>query len=425
MSDRPEVTHKPVSPRVRASMAALALSLCMVAVYAFVAFPVFAHRAQQYFGISEGYLGLLLSSGAIGSLFSLLLMGPVTDRLGPRRTLQLSLVGTGGGFLMCAMVMGGRLFLFQAGLLTIGFFGAAQAVSLPTFLICVYPQWRRRMVTISLVSVAVPGVLFPIFAQWLIAAVDAGALEFADALHAPFALGALILMLGQILLNFGEGVGEAEEAREERPRFELRSILTGPALLIILCATLHAGADNALYGWLPKFLESRFEALPIGPGVMLGLYSAAYTVSRLLLAALPEGVGQRVFLALPGPIGAALLIAATWLGGPLAIALAYPLAALFFSVEYPALLAEIRETSPAHFSAIYGALMWTTSLLTIVNVNLIGQVGERLGDLRIGLTIAALGFIAFGLIAFITGMGRTDGLTAGGGGEEAEQGAVE
>ncbi|MFW5866780.1 MAG: MFS transporter, partial [Armatimonadota bacterium] len=301
-------------------------------------------------------------------------------------------------------------------------FGAAKAVSLPTFLICLYPAFRRRMVTISLISLAVPGIVLPILAERLLAMADAGTLAFPMALHLPFLIGGALLVAGQFLLSFAGVAGEEEpEAGADRPQFKLRSVLTAPALLIILMATLHAGADNAVYGWLPKFLRSEWDTLPIGTGVMLGLYSAAYAISRLGLAALPEGWGQRAFLVLPGPIGGILLIAAIWFGGPLMVALAYPLAALFISVEYPTLLAEIRESSPARFSAIYGASIWTTSLLTILNVNLIGQVGQRTGDLRLGLTIAALGFIAFGAIAYFTGLGREDGLSAGDADADAEE----
>jgi len=404
-------------------MSAAALTLAAAATYAFVAFPVYAHDAQQYFDISEARLGFLLSSGAIGSLFSLLLVGPATERLGPRRMLQCCLAGTGIAFLVAGL--GRSLLVFQLGLVLAGFFGAAQAVSLPTFLICLYPDVRRRMVTIGLISLAVPGIVLPILAERLLAMVDANTLDFATALHGPFLIGGMVLVVGQFLLSFAGAAGEEEsEAAEDRPKFRLRSVLTASAMLIILMATLHAGADNAIYGWLPKFMESEWQTLPIGTGVMLGLYSAAYAISRLGLAALPEGWGQRLFLVLPGPIGGLLLIGAIWFGGPLMIAIAYPVAAFFISLEYPTLLAEIRESSPARFSAIYGASIWTTSLLTILNVNLIGQLGERTGDLRVGLSIAALGFIAFGVIAYFTGMGA-DGIAAGLGDEHEEEAAAQ
>ena len=418
MSQESELSCEPVPQHSRVILTGITLVLAMIAVYAFVTFPVFAHRAQQHFGISESFLGFLLSSGAIGSLFSLLLVGRATDRLGPRRMLQVCLFGTGAAFLVAGL--GRSLYVFQAGLFFAGFFGAAKAVSVPTFLICLYPKLRRRMVTVSLISLAVPGIAFPVLAQWLLAQVDGGALQFTTVLHGPFFVAGIALVLGQFLLSLSGQVAEEQAAAADRPDFRLRSVLTAPALLVILCATLHAGADNAVYGWLPKFLESGWETLPIGTGVMLGLYSLAYTVSRLGLAALPEGWGQRVFLVAPGPIGGAVLIAAIWSGGPLAIALAYPLAALLISVEYPALLAEIRESTPARFSAIYGASIWTTSLMTILNVNLIGQLGQRTGELRVGLTIAALGFVAFGAIAFFTGMGRATPPRESGEGEGPE-----
>ncbi len=405
MADRDGEACQPAPERLRLAMSLVALALAMVATYAFATFPVYAHRAQEHFGITEGRLGLLLSSGAIGSLFSLPLVGPATDRLGSRRMVRACLAGTGLAYLVCGL--GRSLPALQIGLILTGFFGAANAASLPAFLICQYPAWRRRMVTISLIAVAAPGVVFPLIGQWLLGRVDAGAMGFAPALHLPFLAAGMVLFAGQFILHLGR---VADEAGDGPPAdFSLRSILTVPALVIIVCAMLHAGSDNGLYGWLPTFMERRFTAragaLPIGTGLMLGLYSLAYAIARLALAVLPEGFGQRAFLTLPGPIGGGLIIAAIWLGGPLAIGVIYPLVGLLVALEFPALLAEIRETTPARFSAVYAASIWSGNLLSIANANLIGQLGERTGDLRIGLTAAACGFIIFGVIALLTGMG--------------------
>ena len=415
MSDRDATAGQPGPERLRLAMSLVALALAMVASYGFAAFPIYAHGAQEHFGITEGRLGLLLSSGAIGSLFSLLLVGPATDLLGSRRMVRACLAGSGLAYLVCGI--GRSLLSLQIGLMLTGFFGAANAASLPAFLICQYPAWRRRMVTISLVAIAAPGVAFPLIGQWLLAGVDAGAMGFAPALHLPFLAAGIVLVAGQFALHLGR---VADEAGGGPPAdFSLRSILTVPALVIIACAMLHAGSDNALYGWLPTFMERRFSFLPIGTGLVLGLYSAAYAIARLILAALPEGFGQRAFLTLPGPIGGGLVIAAIWLGGPLAIGIIYPLVGLLVALEFPALLAEIRETTPARFSAVYAASIWSGNLLSIANANLIGQIGQRIGDLRIGLTLTACGFIAFGIIALVTGMGRHE--PAGAGWADAEQ----
>lgn len=402
MSDADQMQCKPVPERLRLAMSLVALGLTTVAAYAFTTFPVFAHRAQTQFAISEGRLGLLLSAGFMGSLISLLLVGPATARLGSRRMIRTCLAGSGIGYLLCGL--GQNLLSLQIGLTLTGFFGAANAASLPAFLICQYPAWRRRMVTVSLVAIAVPGVVFPVVAQWMLARVDAGLLSFATALQLPFLLAGLVLIGGQFVLHLGR-VPE-ERGIAPPPDFTLRNILNGHALLIVVCAMLHAGSDNGIYGWLPTFMERHFDFLPIGTGLMLGLYSAAYALARLTLAALPEGFGQRAFLVLPGPIGGALIIAAIWLGGPLTIGVIYPLVGLMVALEFPALLAEIREVQPARFAAIYAASIWSGNLLSIINANLIGQIGERTGDLRIGLTLGACGFIAFGIIALLTGMGR-------------------
>ena len=393
-------------PRTQSALTWAALALGMVSAYTITALPVFAPRAQEHFGLGEAGLGLLLSCAGIGSLLALPLAGPGTALLGARRFLQACLLAAGAGMILCGV--GRSVWLFEVGLAVAGGAGTVVAVALPAWLMLLYPALRRRMVTLTLLILVAPGMLFPLLAQWLLAAsTEGGPLSFAAVLHLPFVLLGAALAAGQLVLGLGAKQADVQQpATGVREPFRARDLLSLPALLVIACATLHAGADNSLYQWMPKFLESRFDQLPIAPGVVMSLYAAAYVLSRGTLAALPEGVGQRLMLVAVGPVGGGMLIAVIWLGGPLAVGLVYPLAGLLVALEYPALISDIRASSTTHFSTVYAAALWGSSLMTVVAINAIGQIGERTGDLRVGLTVAACGFVAFGLIALLAGLGR-------------------
>lgn len=43
--------------------------------------------------------------------------------------------------------------------------------------------------------------------------------------------------------------------------------------------------------------------------------------------------------------------------------------------------------------------------MTVVAINGIGYLGERTGQLRLGLTAAALGYVGFGVAAWAAGLG--------------------
>ncbi len=385
----------------------LALALGMVSAYGITAMPVFAPRAQEHFGLSEAGLGLLLSCAAIGSLAALPLAGPLTARLGARRFLQASLLAAGAGMVLCGVAR--CVWLFGCGLALAGGAGAVVAVALPGWLIVLYPALRRRMVTLTLLILVAPGTLFPLLAQWLLHLSDPGSsLSFAAVLHRPFLGLGLLLAGGQFVLGRVDGSGHARPP-SSRERFRPRDLLNLHALAVIACATLHAAADNSLFQWMPKFMESTFDYLPIPTGVVMALYSAAYVLARGILALLPEGAGQRLMLTAVGPVGGGLLLAAIWRGGPVAVGLVYPLAGLLVAVEYPALIADIRSFSATHFSTVYSAAVWASSLMTVLGINLIGQIGERTGDLRVALSVAALFFVAFGFIALLAGLGRREG----------------
>jgi len=393
--------HRSADPR--RPLTAIVLALQMLGAYPFTVLPVFAHQLQQHFSLTESALGFLLGCSVMGSLVSLLLVGPATGRLGARRVLQVCFAGLGVG--MLAMGMGRSLAAFEAGLLLVGFFGAAAGVMSSTYLIALYPHLKRRMLTVGLISIALPGMVFPLLAERLLRMAERPEIPFADVLHVPFlALGTALVVLQCGLSLVAHRNGHA--ATEQREPFELRSVLGMPALLVIALAALHAGSDNAIWQWMPKYMDSSFEHLVIGTGTMLALVSGVYFFSRVVLASLPEGIGQRALLVLPGLVGGSVLLAVIWLGGPLAVGLGYPLAALLYSLEYPALLAEVRSTSATRFSTIYAAAVWVSSLVNLLEVNLIGHIGERTGDLRIGLTVGAAGFVAFGLLALISGLGR-------------------
>jgi MFS family permease len=405
MSDEVGQPDAPVTGKRdgRLALALIVIGLQMLGAYTFAVMPVFAQAVQTHFALTDGGLGFLLGCGTLGSLISLLLVGPATARFGARRLLQLCLVGVGLG--MVCMGLGRELLVFEAGLIVAGFFGSAMGVTASVFLMALYPALRRRMLTISLMSISAPGIVFPILAQRMMSAARAGLVDFATILHTPFLIAGATLIALQFSLSLAARNGASSDTERREP-FDARVLLSGPALLVILLATLHAASDNALWQWMPKFMESSFDELAIGTGTMLALVSVVYVLSRMGLAALPEGYGQRTFLVLPGLLGGSILLAVIWVGGPLAIALGYPLAAFMFSVEYPTLLSEVRASSAARFSTIFAAAVWISNLVTVLEVNLIGQIGERTGDLRIGLSVAAAGFVAFGLIALATGMGR-------------------
>jgi len=263
------------------------------------------------------------------------------------------------------------------------------------------------MVSISLAATSVPAIVFPpVVQQVLSGPVASGRISLAAALHTPLAGIGAILVFGAVVLGAMMNRDGGGPPPEEAVRTPWRAFVTPLAAVIVLLAGLHGGADTALYSWLPKLMTSRFSHLPVAPGAVLAAYSLAYLVARTLQATLPEGLGQRAFLTLAGPLGGITLLAAMWFGGPLALGLLYPLAGLIWCLEYPALLAEIGAASPRQFSSVLAAAQLASCLVAAGQLNLVGWLADLTGDLRVALLPAVCSFVAFGVIAAAVGLGR-------------------
>jgi len=310
----------------------------------------------------------------------------------------------GAGFVLCSLSR--RLVFFEASLVVSGAFGAALGIAVMSLLVGLYPAWKRRMLAIAGVSYHLSSIIFPLLAQYLLSVASEGqGTAFAVVLHLPFAIIGVMLVGGGLLVGAVHCNDAPSQIGEHGPA-QLHNLLSRSTLLIVFLAGLHAGSDGALYGWMPKYMTASFEHLPLSPGVVLALCAIGYVIARSLLAALPEGAGQRAFLTLAGPLGGLLILGTIWRGNAIQVGLLYPLAGFMWCLEYPSLLSEIESRSEAHFSTVLIGASIVGSLLTFVQLNIVGWVADRTGSLRWAMTPAALGFVAFGLVAAISGLGK-------------------
>ncbi len=383
------------------------LAVDIIARYCGTSLPVFADRVRSYFQLDYGGLGMLLSAGAVGGLVSLVLVGLMSQLWGVRRLLIATLWGVGVSYLLLGL--GRNLPLFSAGLILLGLFMAPLAISVPAFLIKTYPALKRRMLTVSLISGSLPGALFPLFAQYLLGSVgaDGSNRSFAKLLHIPLLICGTGVVLAASLLSAlaRNSRGNANNDQVTR-RIRWRDLTRASTLGIFVLMGLHAAADGGVASWIPMLLESQQTHLPLAPGLVLSLYSVAYVISRLALAALPEGYLQRLLLVLPGPVGGILFIFGVWSGNLLFMCIALPLGGLFWSLEYPVILTEVAHRAGDEFPSWYAAAMLVFQVMSVGCVNLVGQLGQATGDLRIGISVAAAGFILFGIASYFSSLGR-------------------
>ncbi|MBC7288528.1 MAG: MFS transporter [Armatimonadetes bacterium] len=382
-------------PRGVAVVVLLAVSLsCYLA-----GIPVFAPRLQEHFSITNRELGTLLSCQAIGGLVGFVSVLPLAGALGMRRAASISAAATGAGY--AAAGLASSLLGLEVSFFVIGVFAGALFVSAMALLVELFPEWKRRMVAIMLATTSAPLIVFPVLAQWaLVHLVDGGRVSLRVVVQGP------LVVIGAVLASAGVTIWVTR--LREGPRqsdvtpVRWRELVTLRTLVIFFLAALHGGADTGVYSWLPKHMTSSFTSLPVPPGVVLSVCSVCYLVARLLQASIPEKRAQRAFLTVTGPLGGFIFLAGLWSGNPLAVAVAYPLAGAAWCLEFPALLAEITSGRSAEFGGVVAGTQVASFLGTIAQLNLVGWIADQTGSFRLALTVPAVSFVAFGLIAGLT-----------------------
>ena len=365
---------------------------------------VYGTRIREYFAINAEQFGTLFGSRGLGRIPALLTIGPLLSRLGVRRATELAAAGAGIAFLILGV--GGTLPAFRVSMPAIGFFLGLSGVAIPAFLISLFPDRKRRIFSLMLVASAAPSILTPLLAHELLKWSDQrGDAAFATVFQTPFAICGGALLLGGLLLSLAK-LKESRAELERPHRIRVGQLLRLRSLAIVLMLSLHAAADTTLYTFLPMFMASQFTRLPLPPATAVAGHGLAYVATRTLLSFWPEGKWHRGILCLAGPLGGTTIILTLWFGPAVSVPILYTLASMMFAAEYPVLVSEVSSESMAEFGSIVAGGMLVGELIGFALLKGTGRLADLTGDFRMALSVAACGFLAFGLIAAVTGLGK-------------------
>ncbi|MHB9110754.1 MAG: MFS transporter [Armatimonadota bacterium] len=357
--------------------------------------PIFRDQLQDYLHIHDKLFGVMFSLPQWLSLVPLLLVGWIVARWGPRRLLTLSLLVTGAG--MAYLALCGANWVWLSLALILSTMGAVLLdVSGSTFLVQLYPEQKRRILSLGMAARSGTEMMTPLLAEGLmLLAVTAPAVSFAAVLHLPFVLLTVAFVAGAVVLR-APGSPPNGQARW-RWRDLLISRRSAGLLVLIM---LHGAADATLFTWMSRFLGSdAFSEQPFRPGFVLSAFSVAYIVSRLLLARLPEGWGRRALLVLPGLLGGSIFILAILSRDYLLTAAGYVIGAFCWSLEYPTMLGRIAEQEGERFGAAMALISVASAVGFASTMLLSGWFIQSMGEPRMWIPMAvfASGFVLAGL----------------------------
>lgn len=378
----------------RAIYAALIITLVALTNYRAI-LPIFRDHLLRYLSINDLQFGQMFSIREWSSLAPLLLVGWLIVRLGARRMLIAGLLIAGAG--MATLALCGASWGALTGAMVLATAGCVlMDVASNTFLVQLFPDARRRMLSLCMAARSGTETLVPVLAEGLLRLTKTTpAVTFGAVLHAPFGLLAVIFLVGSLFFR-APGTNHPVET-SWRWRDLLISRRSVGLLALIM---LHSASDASLFTWMSRFLGSKaFTWHPFPPGFVISAFSIAYIVARLTLAGLPEGWGRRALLVFPGLLGGSVLIAAILSHNYLLMACGYVLGGFLWSTEFPTMLGRIAEQEGDRFGpamvlvSVVSAIGFATALL------IIGQWVEKVGEARMWIPMLALagGFPLIGL----------------------------
>jgi MFS family permease len=367
--------------------------------------PVMGRPLQDYYGLNLAQLGLTFSVSMIPAALATALSGLAASHWGPRRILRSGVAGVAcGAALACAagrhwVPMLAALVVFAAGYSTVYVVGQA-------YLVTLYPDRRRQILALFLSASSLGGILYPLWAEALLAFSRAASIEFGHVLRAPF--GALALLMLGIAAYYRRRSPDGAAADPTATVWH-RLRLSRQAWLLLTIIMLMGAADTAAGVWMPRVLGERSTAAWLRPGYVSALYCLAYLIARTLLSLAPEGFARRLLVGFPALAGSLLFlggIATRHTGG---LAGGYVIGGLIWSLQLPATLALLSEIEHERFGWVLALHIAGTSAMAFFMTNLMGILGQALDGRHLYAVqlVPAAAWFAAGLLALRWWLGRS------------------
>jgi MFS family permease len=342
---------------------------------------VFRDVLQGHYRLDVSQLGLLLSIGLVPSAVASIAAGWLVSRWGARRLTRVCLCGLalGGALAACGRQWG----IMLVGIAVwAGCYNALFVVS-QVYLTALFPESRRRVISIYLTATGVGGILFPLWAELLIH-LHRGphALDFGPLLHVPFAVLAVAMVAGALRLHRGSPDPGDHGTASAMGWRGFRRLQPGSAALLAGWMTL-AVSDTLVSIWMPRVLSS--YALPawLQPGYVMAAFMAVYVFTRTSLSFVPERIGQRLLPVAPGVVGGAVFLAGLLMQDALWLAAGFLTGALFWSLQAPCLVSALSAREGRGFGWAMSLGMVGSSLVGFGAAYGMGVWGESLNEQRL------------------------------------------
>jgi fucose permease len=324
----------------------------------------------------------------LGVFLSTIMVGPTIDSFGNKVVLTASATLVAFALVVFASANSFYAALFAAAIL--GFGGGGLNTSANALVADIYPENRGAMLNVLGVFFGIGALFIPI-----LAATITGKLTSQQLLLIGAALAAIcgLAYLAMKMPRPREKVGFSVLASIKAVR--IPGVLLFGALLFF-----QSGNEASIGGWTSTYVVSLGVRPPMATWI-LAFYWAALMIGRLSGARLLKSMSkERLVLtsAIGSIIGCAVIVASHSLGG---FWLGAILTGLAFAPVYPTTLAIAADRYERQAGTIFGLLFAMGLIGGMIFPWAIGQVSQRLQNVRAGMLVPVIGAVAISIVAII------------------------
>ena len=348
--------------------------------------------------------GWLLSSWLVLGVAGSLAGGWLADRGYLRITALASVVLIGLSYGFCALPPSYARYLIGIALTGLG--NSALGTIGNVAVMRMHPLGARRALTWLLLSSAGAGMAAPPVWAMLISRLAGSSLGLQGAVQVLFLVSGMLCLLSLFFIaahplpetrppspSHGEGDRTPDPAG-------FRSVVGWPLVSICLFTTLHVGADNGIFLWLPDFAQRRFNPSPFPVAWILSGFSGAYLVGRFTLIHLPDRWRDLTLLGAAAGLGSILVFAAFRSESQYMLAALYIMAGLAMSADYPSILSHVGQVFPHATGRVMAIVGAVSSAASVLVPPLMGYIGMATGTMVAGMMLPALMLAALSASAF-------------------------
>ena len=302
------------------------------------------------FGLSTGELGGMLTANHLAGVVVPLIVGRVSDLLGKKLVIILSMIIAVIGSLLIAWAP--TVEIYVIGTIIMGIGNTASNGAVTPALADLYPDKAQRYISLMHVVISIATMIGPILLMTM-----AGSLG----LTWRIALcGIAILTIVPLAMVSLSDIPKPEGVKTAKNMKEMFALLRDPALVIgSLSLLFYCATDNIYAPFLSILFEEKFSAIELG-SLALSLHGAMYAIARFLIGYVKKSTKALGVLTLS--ISALSLIMVTIVKDPVWAVVFCALYSLSFAPLYSVMVSQTALAYPGNSGTATSLMFFGGSL---------------------------------------------------------------